>query len=184
MSRARWRRTLIQRLNFYRLRAKVIVEDLSETLGVLAIWDGSARHVGWPVLRRPTPAGAGHALHAAAASCRQASGRSRRATGGCRASTKPTGSRSACRAAGSISATAMPSRTKPTWTSSTASISTRAAMSVRRSSRAWQHRGTPRTRVVPVSYRRRRAGSRCAGAGRRQERRHDGLGGRTDRALP
>src|SRR5215472_13449984 len=34
--------TLVQRLNFYKLRAKVIVEDLSETLGVLAIWDGSA----------------------------------------------------------------------------------------------------------------------------------------------
>src|SRR5262249_15626805 len=33
--------TLVQRLNFYKLRAKVIVEDLSETLGVLAIWDGS-----------------------------------------------------------------------------------------------------------------------------------------------
>ena len=33
--------TLTQRLNFYKLRAKVIVEDLSETLGVLAIWDGT-----------------------------------------------------------------------------------------------------------------------------------------------
>jgi folate-binding protein YgfZ len=33
---------LVQRLNFYKLRAKVIVEDLSETLGVLAIWDGQA----------------------------------------------------------------------------------------------------------------------------------------------
>src|SRR5436190_101981 len=34
--------TLLQRLNFYKLRAKVIIEDLSETLGVLAAWDGSA----------------------------------------------------------------------------------------------------------------------------------------------
>jgi folate-binding protein YgfZ len=34
--------TLLQRLNFYKLRAKVIVEDLSETLGVVAIWDGGA----------------------------------------------------------------------------------------------------------------------------------------------
>jgi folate-binding protein YgfZ len=33
---------LVQRLNFYKLRAKVIVEDLSETLGVLAVWDGAA----------------------------------------------------------------------------------------------------------------------------------------------
>src|SRR5215212_9653103 len=32
--------TLVERLNFYKLRAKVIVEDLSETLGVLAAWDG------------------------------------------------------------------------------------------------------------------------------------------------
>jgi hypothetical protein len=34
--------TLVQRLNFYKLRAKVIVEDLSEVLGVMAIWDGAA----------------------------------------------------------------------------------------------------------------------------------------------
>ena len=33
---------LVQRLNFYKLRAKVIVEDLSEMLGVLAIWGGDA----------------------------------------------------------------------------------------------------------------------------------------------
>ena len=32
--------TLMQRLNFYKLRAKVIIEDLSESLGVLASWDG------------------------------------------------------------------------------------------------------------------------------------------------
>src|ERR1041385_4446350 len=32
---------LVERLNFYKLRAKVIVEDLSEVLGVMAIWDGS-----------------------------------------------------------------------------------------------------------------------------------------------
>src|SRR5262245_12350008 len=31
---------LMARLNFYKLRAKVVVEDLSETLGVLAAWDG------------------------------------------------------------------------------------------------------------------------------------------------
>jgi tRNA-modifying protein YgfZ len=34
--------TLLQRLNFYKLRAKVMVEDLSEILGVLAAWDGDA----------------------------------------------------------------------------------------------------------------------------------------------
>src|SRR5262249_50880730 len=33
--------TLTERLNFYKLRAKVMVEDLSETLGVMAIWNGT-----------------------------------------------------------------------------------------------------------------------------------------------
>jgi tRNA-modifying protein YgfZ len=33
-------RTLTDRLNFYKLRANVMVEDLSETLGVVAIWQG------------------------------------------------------------------------------------------------------------------------------------------------
>src|ERR1700689_3199393 len=32
---------LIGKLNLYKLRAKVLVEDLSEVLGVLAVWDGS-----------------------------------------------------------------------------------------------------------------------------------------------
>src|SRR5664279_2693054 len=30
---------LVQRLNFYKLRAQVIAEDLSAVLGVMAIWD-------------------------------------------------------------------------------------------------------------------------------------------------
>ena len=33
--------TLVDRLNFYKLRAPVIVEDLSEVLGVMAAWDGT-----------------------------------------------------------------------------------------------------------------------------------------------
>jgi len=32
---------LVQKLNFYKLRAKVICEDLSEVLGVMAVWDGA-----------------------------------------------------------------------------------------------------------------------------------------------
>jgi tRNA-modifying protein YgfZ len=32
---------LIEKLNLYKLRAKVIVEDLSEILGVMAVWDGA-----------------------------------------------------------------------------------------------------------------------------------------------
>ena len=33
--------TLVDRLNFYKLRAKVIAEDLSAVLGVMAVWDGA-----------------------------------------------------------------------------------------------------------------------------------------------
>ena len=33
-------KTLVDKLNFYKLRAPIIVEDLSEALGVLALWDG------------------------------------------------------------------------------------------------------------------------------------------------
>ena len=33
--------TLVEKLNFYKLRAKVIVEDLSDILGVMAAWDGA-----------------------------------------------------------------------------------------------------------------------------------------------
>src|SRR4029079_2234316 len=32
---------LVQKLNFYKLRAKVICEDLSEVLGVMAVWDAT-----------------------------------------------------------------------------------------------------------------------------------------------
>jgi len=32
---------LVEKLNFYRLRAKVLIEDLSSTLGVMAAWDGA-----------------------------------------------------------------------------------------------------------------------------------------------
>jgi hypothetical protein len=32
---------LIERLNLYKLRAKVLIEDLTEVLGVLAVWDGT-----------------------------------------------------------------------------------------------------------------------------------------------
>jgi folate-binding protein YgfZ len=35
-------RALVEKLNFYKLRAKVMVEDLSEVLGVMAVWPGSA----------------------------------------------------------------------------------------------------------------------------------------------
>src|SRR5215475_15847786 len=35
-------KTCVDRLNFYKLRAKVIIEDLSEVLGVMATWEGEA----------------------------------------------------------------------------------------------------------------------------------------------
>ena len=34
--------TLVEKLNFYKLRAKVICEDLSPALGVMAVWGGAA----------------------------------------------------------------------------------------------------------------------------------------------
>jgi len=33
--------TLVDRLNFYKLRAKVIAEDLSAVLGIMAVWEGT-----------------------------------------------------------------------------------------------------------------------------------------------
>jgi hypothetical protein len=33
--------TLFEKLNLYKLRAKVLIEDLTEVLGVLAVWDGT-----------------------------------------------------------------------------------------------------------------------------------------------
>jgi tRNA-modifying protein YgfZ len=37
---------LVQRLNFYKLRAKVVAEDLSDVLGVMAVWDGNGEGQG------------------------------------------------------------------------------------------------------------------------------------------
>jgi folate-binding protein YgfZ len=36
---------LVAKLNFYKLRAKVIAEDLSEVLGVMAVWDGQKNDI-------------------------------------------------------------------------------------------------------------------------------------------
>jgi folate-binding protein YgfZ len=47
---------LVEKLNFYKLRAKVICEDLSEVLGVLAVWPGVADSeygLGYPDPRLP-----------------------------------------------------------------------------------------------------------------------------------
>ena len=60
----------MEKLNFYKLRAKVICEDLSEVLGVLAVWDGTGETEYGLCYRRSAPAGARRARHAAAASGR------------------------------------------------------------------------------------------------------------------
>lgn len=36
-------RTLMDKLSFYKLRAKVLVDDLSDVLGVMAVWDGAGK---------------------------------------------------------------------------------------------------------------------------------------------
>ena len=67
-----------ERLNFYKLRAKVTIEDLSETLGVMAVWDGALRP---PNTGSATPiraCRARHALHASAALAAEARRRPRR----------------------------------------------------------------------------------------------------------
>jgi hypothetical protein len=48
---------LVEKLNFYKLRAKVICEDLSEVLGVMALWGASARfQAEWAPVSRPESA--------------------------------------------------------------------------------------------------------------------------------
>lgn len=44
---------LVNKLNMYRLRSRVIIEDLSETLGVLAAWDGDGAVISGLVYRDP-----------------------------------------------------------------------------------------------------------------------------------
>jgi folate-binding protein YgfZ len=47
---------LVEKLNFYKLRAKVICEDLSDVLGVMAVWDGtgdSEHGLSYPDTRLP-----------------------------------------------------------------------------------------------------------------------------------
>ena len=128
---------LVEKLNFYKLRAKAICEDLSEVLGVMAVWDGAGTTEYGLIYADPRLPALGqrvmlppHLAKEAAADLGAEAVRSRRPT-------RRTASRRACRAAGSTSSTATPSRTRPTWTSSPASISTRAATSARRWCRAW-----------------------------------------------
>ena len=73
--------TLVEKLNFYKLRAKVICEDLSEVLGVMAILNGSGDSeygLSYPI--RGSQVGPAH--HASTAPCGGSGGRSRRNFGG------------------------------------------------------------------------------------------------------
>src|SRR3954465_13617234 len=132
---------LVERLNFYKLRAKVIAEDLSEMLGVMAVWDGPGEteygicyadprlpELGMRCML-PPPAARGLGC---AASCRRIPRATLHWISAPRLSmlmsTRRTASRWALHAAASTFITTTLSRTKPTWTSSTASISRKAAM--------------------------------------------------------
>jgi tRNA-modifying protein YgfZ len=53
-------KSCVDRLNFYKLRAKVIVEDLSEVLGVMAVWEGDATSEYGLCYRDPRLAVLGH----------------------------------------------------------------------------------------------------------------------------
>ena len=154
------------------------------SLGVLAIWDGAARHRIRPVLSRPAPAGAGAALHAAAASGRQGRGRPRRGA----ASTPP--AYEAHRIAlgvprgglDFIYGDAFPHETDMDQLGGV-DFDKGCFVGQEVVSRI-EHRGTARTRVVPVTLRRLCARGRHAGERRRQGRRHAGLVGATAAALP
>lgn len=128
-------KALADKLGFYKLRAKVVVENLTDNLGALAAWDGEPATMpdlafadprnaalGWRILipeelkqKLADLVGADLVDSSAYEAHRIATG-------------VPRG--------GSTSCMAMPSRTRPTWTACTASISTRAAMSARKWCRA------------------------------------------------
>ena len=123
---------LAKRLGFYKLRAKVAIEDRSDTLGVVA---GLGRRPRGGRDRRRL-ADPRHARARRAPSSRPHGRETLGRTPRRRELRRPP--HRARRAGGraAISPSATPSRTRPTWTSSAASISTRAAMSARRSCRA------------------------------------------------
>jgi hypothetical protein len=68
---------LVERLGFYKLRAKIDIADRSDTLGVMAVWDGATRarfglsytdprlaELGWRCIAPPNPADAAAAFGA------------------------------------------------------------------------------------------------------------------------
>ena len=65
--------TVVGKLNLYKLRARVMVEDLSEVLGVLAAWEWTRNGQHRPLVSGSAPAGARASSHAAAATRRRRS---------------------------------------------------------------------------------------------------------------
>ena len=166
---------LLDKLNLYKLRSRLIVGDSSDTLGVLAAWDGEAAATpAFAPLLMPIRA---CRRSACARSCR----RSVRPTpprpsvpsSSTRASTRGTASRWAFRRAASIFNTATPFPTRPTWISLAASISPKAAMSARRWFRAWSIaavRARAPYRFATTARYRRRPGLRSRPAGGKSAR--------------
>ena len=76
--------TLVEKLNFYKLRAKIAVENLSDALGVMAVWDGAALSEDGLSYPDPRLAALGHAQHPAAATRRRGRRRTRRDAHRCR----------------------------------------------------------------------------------------------------
>ncbi len=122
---------LAKRLGFYKLRAKVAIADVSADHAVAAFWGDESPNVADGVrLRRPARSAPGLARDPAPPS------RDRDRLRAPAANMKGFASPPARPRAASISPMRTPFRTTPILIFSTASISTRAAMSVRRSSRA------------------------------------------------
>ena len=122
---------LAKRLGFYKLRAKVAIADESADRAVVAFWgDEPATVADGLALRRPARSAPWLARDPAAPGRRPRSGQSTSAN------TRAFASPSARPRAASISPMRTPSRTTPISIFCMGSISTRAAMSARRSSRA------------------------------------------------
>ena len=123
---------LADKLGFYKLRAKVAVENLSDSLGVLAAWDGEPAVKPDLAFADPRQAALGWRILVPEELAAEGGRSDRRGTGRQRRPMTRIASPPACRAAASTSCMATRFRTRPTWTVCTASISTRAATSARR----------------------------------------------------
>ena len=55
-------KSFLDKLNSYNLRRKYVVEDLSEKLGVMAVWDGKAATARYPCLKDPRLAALGQRI--------------------------------------------------------------------------------------------------------------------------